>query len=177
MMNYSTDNVHLPRYFAGFILISLAHALGRPAIIKQLSKTTGTTLFSSYNTSINLYECLGALLGIVWGVSVLLSNASLFVALIVPLLLNLFLMLLALLRLNSLLMPHWSYQVERQEAVLKYLARNKGFYESLDSREQTRELPVYVGNTYNQNDTSSYYYHTNHTAKQMNTNVSAEFDI
>jgi hypothetical protein len=73
MLNYYENIVEMHRYFAGFILINFSYAIGRPSILKQISKSTGIEKFQDYSATINLIECLGFLLGTVWGISSLVA--------------------------------------------------------------------------------------------------------
>lgn len=41
MLNYEGNVVELHRYFIGFIFVNLSYGMGRPAILKQLSKNAG----------------------------------------------------------------------------------------------------------------------------------------
>jgi uncharacterized membrane protein len=41
MLNYQARAVEVHRYFVGFFMISLSYSIGRPAVLKQLTKGIG----------------------------------------------------------------------------------------------------------------------------------------
>jgi hypothetical protein len=82
MLNYEHNVVEIQRYFIGFIFTSLSYAMGRPAILKQLTRNAGVKNFQDYGIIINLVECLGFLFGVLWGVYSILTFKSLFITVI-----------------------------------------------------------------------------------------------
>ena len=73
MLDYYPKTVEVHRYFLGFIFINLSYGLGRPALLKQLSKSTGLHTFQDYALTINLLECLGFMFGVIWGIASILT--------------------------------------------------------------------------------------------------------
>ena len=109
MLNYQERVVEVHRYFMGFFLVSLSYAVGRPAVLKQLTKSIGIQHFHKHSLHINLVECLGSLLGASWGLLAVLSLDSFFLAVSFLLGLQLLLLVLTIIRFEFLMIPHWSY--------------------------------------------------------------------
>jgi len=109
----------------------------------------------------------GFILGSVWGLFGIVILDSVFITLMISIAATIVMMITTVIKLEILMTPHWSYQIERQESVLKHLIMSYGkhFYESLDSGEQARDLPVYIGNEYHSPNDNTYnsssYHHTN----------------
>ena len=124
MLNYQARIVELHRYFMGFFLVSLSYSIGRPAVLKQLTKSIGIQHFHKHSLYVNLVECIGSIFGSCWGLTAVLALDSFFMAISMLLVFQLLLLVLSITHFVFLMIPHWSYQIDRQEALLKYFLLN-----------------------------------------------------
>ena len=109
MINYTTQthslsDLSIHRYFSGFILCSLSFAIGRPAILKQLAKSTPHPM-----THLALTECLSSLFGLTWGISSLIHYESLLITMLLPVTLLAIMLVIVILNIDTLAVPHWAY--------------------------------------------------------------------
>jgi len=129
----------------------LAYGFGRASALKLLSQVVGSKNCDQYSVFAGFTEFLGLVFGVLWGTVSLKYgfNCSYWVATSFTIVV----LGLTLCDFGSLSSPHWSYNMELQEEILKrhFTGRatnfgNAALYESLDSMEAAKELPVYVGN-------------------------------
>ena len=83
------------------------------------------------------------ILGSAWGILSLLAFNSLFVTILTLISFQIILLFVTILMIERFMTPHWSYQIEQQECIIKnqLLAQHLGgigenyYYESLNSGE------------------------------------------
>eukprot|EP00347_Sterkiella_histriomuscorum_P023556 403334188 len=132
----------------------------------------GLTLMNS--SLISFAECLGMALGALWTTLILIKVESFFLMISGVFMVVLIGIILTLVKLEIINSPHWSIQISKQEQIIKtFLMQEnsqattkitKNYYESLDSGEQARDIPIYVGKDYNQNHHHSTQQYKNHQA-------------
>ena len=80
----------------------------------------GISHFQAHSGMISMVEAWGFILGSLWGLLGIIYMKSVFITLMVVIAAQLVMMIVTLVKLEILMMPHWSYQIQRQESVLKY---------------------------------------------------------
>jgi len=112
MMNYNGQSVELYRFFIGFILVSLSYSIGRPAALKQISKTVGISHVNDQSVQIQLFEYGAFILGSCWGIISLLAMESIFITILILITFQIILLFVTILMIERFMTPHWSYQIE-----------------------------------------------------------------
>lgn len=76
--------------------------------------------FQAISGIISIVEAWGFIIGSVWGLLGLIYLDSFRLTMIIAIVALLIVMIITIIKLEFLLLPHWSYQIERQESLLKY---------------------------------------------------------
>ncbi|CDW90938.1 UNKNOWN [Stylonychia lemnae] len=166
MLNYFEKEIEKTRYTISFLNLSIAYGMCRYALIRQISSCLGEKYFRVNITLIKTVEIFGFTLGSIWGLVGVILIQSIFTVYLSCILLFTGLVILYLVKIEYIMSPHWSIQIQLQEqTLLQYMYQNgnnfgRNYYESLDSGEQARDLPLYFGNEQHSNDYDSRNYRT-----------------